>query len=55
MSATVLPAGETAQTRFAEVGVAVAVVFIIALLVVPLGDPIETSLAQLAPRLHAQP
>ncbi len=36
MSASTLPAGETAQTRFAEVGVAIAVVFIIALLVVPL-------------------
>jgi flagellar biosynthesis protein FlhA len=36
MSTRALPAGETAQTRFAEVGVAVAVVFIIALLVVPL-------------------
>jgi flagellar biosynthesis protein FlhA len=35
MSAGVMPV-ETAQTRFAEVGVAVAVVFIIALLVVPL-------------------
>ena len=36
MSTRTFPAGETAQTRFAEVGVAIAVVFIIALLVVPL-------------------